>query len=92
MMLVMRTTLTIDDGVGRALKKIAHDTDTPFKDVVDRALRAGLQALGRGPRAKPYRATTFDLGGPTDFNMDKARHLADELENEEILRKMALRK
>jgi hypothetical protein len=88
----VRTTLTIDDAVARALKNIAHDTDTPFKEVVDRTLRAGMEALGRSPRAKPYRATTYDMGAPRGFDMDKARQVADELESEEIVRKIALRK
>lgn len=88
----MRTTLTIDDTVATDLKDLAHKTDTPFKDVVDKVLRAGLDVLRRPKRSKSYRARTFKMGKPAGFDMDKALELATRLEDEEILRKVALRK
>jgi hypothetical protein len=88
----MRTTLTVDDALLRALKDFANRTGTPFKDVLDRALRAGIGELARKPRAKPHKARTYDMGTPTGVDLDKARRLADALEDEEIVRKVALRK
>jgi hypothetical protein len=89
----MRTTLTIDDGLLRALKEIANKTDTPFKDVVDRTLRAGLEQRRRPRRTKPFGARTFAMGVPSaNVDLDKARRLADELEAEEVVRKVDLRK
>jgi hypothetical protein len=88
----MRTTLTVDDALLRALKDFAHKTGTPFKEVLDRALRAGMSELGRKSPPRPHRTRTYDMGTPTGVNLDKARQLADALEDDEILRKIALRK
>ena len=40
----MRTTLTLDEQIAKALKEVAHRTGKPFKQVVNEALRAGLAA------------------------------------------------
>lgn len=89
----MRTTLTIDDTLMRELKEIAHRTDTPFKVVVDTVLRAGIDALERSRKPRPYRARTFRMGQPfAGLDLDKAHQLASRLEDEEIVRKLALRK
>jgi hypothetical protein len=87
----MRTTLTIDDQVARDLKEIAHRTGKPFKDVVNETLRGGLQKKGVKP--KPYRLKTVSLGGVLGgLNLDKALSIADALEDEEIARKLEMRK
>jgi hypothetical protein len=88
----MRTTLTVDDALLRALKDFANRTGTPFKEVLDRALRAGIGELARKPRAKAHKARTYDMGTPTGVDLVKARRLAEALEDEEIVRKVALRK
>jgi predicted transcriptional regulator len=43
----MRTTLTIDDAIARALKELAHRSNKPFNQVVNETLRAGLGAPER---------------------------------------------
>jgi hypothetical protein len=88
----MRTTLTIDDDVARRLKEIAHRTGRSFKEVVNRALRAGVDDRGRSPPRKPIGVRTFRMGEPSMINPDKALQFASELENEEIARKIMLRK
>ena len=59
----MRTTLTLDNQLAKALKEIAHRTGKPFKDVVNETLRGGLQKKGVQPKPKPYRLKTVSLGG-----------------------------
>ena len=49
----MRTTLTIDDDLAALLKQRARELDLPFKDVVNRMLRAGFGEAAR--RRKPLR-------------------------------------
>jgi hypothetical protein len=88
----MRTTLTLEDRLLRELKALAHETNAPFKDVVEKALREGLRAMRAGPRAKPYRGKTFRMGRPSGVNLDKALDLAAVGEDEELSRKMVLRK
>ncbi len=74
------------------MKDIAHREDIPFKAAVDRVLRAGLAALDRPARHRPYRARTFKMGEPNGIDLDKALGLATRLEDEEIVRKVVLRK
>jgi hypothetical protein len=88
----MRTTLTIDDGIAKALKDLAHRSNKPFKEVVNDTLRAGLRAQ-RAPKAKRYRVKPASLGGVLPgVNLDKALALADALEDQEIAAEIERRK
>ena len=88
----MRTTLTIDDGIAKALKNLAHRSNKPFKEVVNDTLRAGLSAK-RIPKAKPYRVKPVSMGGVLPgVNLDKALALADALEDQEIAAELERRK
>jgi ribosomal protein L15E len=40
----------------------------------------------------PYRVEPRPMRVKRGFNLDQARHLADRLEDEEVVRKMSLRK
>jgi hypothetical protein len=59
----MRTTVRVDEALIWALKDFANRTGTPFKDVLDRALRAGIAELARKLRAKPHKARTESAQG-----------------------------
>src|SRR5216684_6267138 len=79
----MRTTLTLDDDLAGLLKRRARELGLPFKDVVNRTLRAGL-----GERARPRRRTApktiphvFGFRRP-GIDLDKLNQLVDELEAE----------
>ena len=88
----MRTTLTIDDAIAKALKDLAHRSNRPFKEVVNEILRAGLSAR-RAPKAKRYRVKPVALGGVAPgIDLDKALALADALEDREIAAKIERRK
>lgn len=88
----MRTTLTLDDQVARELKELAHRAGKPFKDVLNETLRNGLCAKHSRP-PKAYRLATVSLGGVrAGVNLDKALSIADAIEDEEIARKLELRK
>lgn len=88
----MRTTLTIDDDLIRQMKKKAHDTGSPFKEIVNMALRAGLKEIDKPKTTKPYKCKTYSLGYPPRADLDHALDLAEHLESEEIARKLSLRK
>lgn len=89
----MRTTLTLDEQIAKALKNAAHRTGKPFKQVVNEALRAGLAAGHAPAKARPYRVKPASLGGVMPgIDLHKALQLADALEDQEIARKLALRK
>jgi putative antitoxin of VapBC-like toxin-antitoxin system len=56
-MMLMRTTLTLDDDVLKAARRRAREQDRPLKEVINEALRQGL-AMGEAPRLPAY---TFRL-------------------------------
>lgn len=89
----MRTTLTIDDNLAQALRKRAYESGRPFKEVVNRVLRAGIEAEQALPRSRPYKVKPVSLGGVLPgINLDKALRLAEEIEDREIAGKLRLRK
>jgi hypothetical protein len=88
----MRTTLTLDDHLAKELKEVAHRSGKPFKQVVNETLRNGLCARHAAGPPKPFKLETVSLGFYPGVNIDKALALSDAIEDEEILRKMELRK
>jgi hypothetical protein len=87
----MRTTLTIDDHLVRQLKQTAQGAGTSFKQVVNMASRIGLDQMQRPTKKRHYRVKTFAMGRPV-MVLDKALALSSALEDEEVARKLALRK
>ena len=86
----MRTTVTLDDDVAIALRRAALDRDTSFKQVLNDAVRRGLRSEdGDRPR---YELPTFDLGASPDVDLRKALALSTSMEDDETLRRLALRK
>jgi predicted transcriptional regulator len=61
-MMLMRTTLTLDDDVLKAARRVAREQDRPLKDVINDALRQGL-ALGEARRRPAYRFRMKTVGG-----------------------------
>jgi hypothetical protein len=58
----MRTTLTLDDDVAALLEKENRRAGEPFKQTVNRLLRAGLQQAARPPKQKRFVVKPLDLG------------------------------
>lgn len=89
----MRTTLTIDDSLAELLKKQAYETGKPFKQVVNEALRAGLEHAGASRTPRQYRIEPASMGAARPgVDLDRALTVASELEDAELERKMDLRK
>lgn len=86
----MRTTVTLDEDVAAALHAAARERGLSFKEALNSAVRAGLAG---GDRASvSYRVPARALGLRQGVNLDKALDLAGELEDEETVRKLELRK
>jgi hypothetical protein len=85
---LMRTTLTLDPDVRLLVERRMRERGLSFKEAVNEALREGL--IERPPSSE-FHTRTFDLGEPL-VPLDKALRLAGELEDEEFLRLMALKK
>ncbi len=88
----MRTTLNIDDETLERLRDVAKRSRLPFKEVVGRTLRLGLDRLDPRADQPEYSTTTYSMGFPPGLNLDKALHLAAQLEDDEIVRKLQVRK
>jgi hypothetical protein len=73
----MRTTLTIDDDVAFALKKVQDaEPKKPFKEIVNETLRRGLKGSTAKPR-KPFKVTPFSLGLREGLSYDNIEELLD---------------
>src|SRR5688572_11753652 len=78
----MRTTLTIDDDLAGLLKQRARELGIPFKEAVNRTIRAGLSEAATTRRGKPPRTAPHSFGFRPGVDLDKLGQLADELEAE----------
>lgn len=87
----MRTTVTIDPDVEALLAQAMKERGLSFKEALNAALRAGLLAGTAGKRAAPVKLPVFDLGAPL-VRIDRAQQLADALEDDELVRKLQLKK
>ena len=82
MISTVRTTLTLDDDLAGLLKQRARELGIPFKEAVNRTIRAGLGeavAARRGPAPKTI---PHSFGFRPGIDVDKLGQLADELEAE----------
>ena len=82
--------MTLDADVAAKLRAIARERGVSFKEALNSTVRMGLTA-GRGS-ARPYELPTFRMGLRPGIDLDKALRLAAQLEDEEIARKLELRK
>jgi hypothetical protein len=79
----MRTTLTIDDDVLDRARAIAGRLRSPFRHVVNEALRAGLQAVEEPSRSRPYHTRPRKLGLKAGKSLDNIQELIAQIEGEE---------
>ena len=82
----MRTTINIEDDLALRLKEEAHRKRRPFTELVNDAIRAGLPPLFL--QRTPYRVRVWDATLQPGIDPTKLNQLADELEDEENIRRM----
>jgi hypothetical protein len=80
----------LDRDVERALRAAMRDGGVSFKQALNDALRAGLTKPRRQRRR--FVQKTYSLGSQENFRWEKALAAADAIEDEELIRKLALRK
>ena len=78
----MRTTLTLDPDVALKAKKGAARLQKPFKEVINMALRIGLDHVLSPPRAKPYKTKARPLGLRPGYSYDNVGELLAQVEGE----------
>lgn len=76
----MRTTLTLDEDVATRLQQLAKGRR--FKEVTNRALRLGLQAMTAGSTEPPY-ATKAVRGKPNLLNLDNIAEVIAETDGDD---------
>ncbi len=76
----VRTTLTLDDDVAAKLRAEARQSGEPFKQVVNRVLRAGLYAKTQTKTLPPFKVKARDLGLRPGFDFDNIEELLERIE------------
>ncbi len=84
----LRTTVTLDSDVEELLRRAMQERGLSFKAAVNAAIRAGLST---GQAATRYRMEAQHLGNAA-VPLTRALQVAAEMEDEEIVRKLALGK
>lgn len=78
----MRTTLTLDPDIAAKAKKGAARLKQPFKQVINAALRIGLDEILKPAASKPYRTKAKPLGLRPGLNYDNVAELLARAEGE----------
>lgn len=79
----MRTTITIDDDVLEHARAIANRSRTPFKTVVNKALRAGLGQVEQASVQNFYQTKPHAMGIRQGYNIDSVQKLLARIEGED---------
>ena len=80
----MRTTLTIDDDLLDKAKAVAEKIRTPFRRVVNEALRTGLQMVeDTPPQTRSYCTQPHEMGLKAGRNLDNIQALLSQIEGED---------
>lgn len=86
----MRTTVTLEPDVQALIRTAMKERGISFKEALNFAVRAGLtQAKSR---RRSFVQKSFSLGREQNFRWDKALQTATAIEDEEMSRKLSLRK
>lgn len=82
----MRTTLTLEPDVSARLERLRTQSDRTFKEVVNEALRRGLDEVERGSRrpAEPYRSRAWNLGRLRVPSLDDVSEALAQAEGEDF--------
>lgn len=84
----MRTTVTLDADVEALIERVMRERGMSFKEAINQAVRNGLRPAVAVP---PIR--TLRLGGAQPgIDLHMATRLAAELEDDEVARKLEVRK
>ena len=87
----MRTTVTLDQDVERLIRDAMRERAISFKEALNEAARLGLRGK-EAKRTRKFAQKTFRMGEGQEFRWNKALTVADSIEDEELNRKLSLRK
>ena len=75
--------MTLDPDVAAKAKRGAAKLHKPFKEIINAALRAGLNEILAPPAAKPYRTKPRAMGLRRGFSYDNISELIAAAEGED---------
>lgn len=84
----MRTTLTLDRDVADRLEREMRRSGKGMKATINEALRAGFGVSSKPVKPPPFKVKARSLGLKPGIDRDKMNQLLDDLEAEEVARKM----
>jgi hypothetical protein len=76
----MRTTISIDDDVLERARAVATKLRTPFKTVINEALRAGLEHVELPAKLRRYRTKPHSMGLKAGRNIDNIQGLLAQMQ------------
>lgn len=79
----MRTTINIDNDVLERARSISAKLRTPFKTVLNEALRAGLDHMQQPPKSVRYKTKPHAMGLKAGRNIDNIQELLSQIEGED---------
>jgi len=80
----MRTTLTIDDDVLDRARALSEKLRTPFRRVVNDALRAGMEAVEEPAKMRRYQTEPRKMGLKAGKSLDNIQALLAQIEGEDF--------
>jgi hypothetical protein len=87
----VRTTVTLEPDVEKLIRDSMRERGISFKKALNQAARMGL-LRDKQRRTGRFAQKTFPLGTEQNFRWDKALAIAESMEDEELGRKLSLRK
>ena len=85
-----RTTITLEPDVQALIRTAMRERGVSFKEALNSAVRAGLMQSKQ--RRRSFVQKSFSLGREQSFRWDKALRIASAIEDEELGRKLSVRK
>lgn len=79
----MRTTLTLEKDVAEQARKAVVKLGKPFKQVVNEALRLGLEQLQRPAKTSQYDYKPHKMGLRPGINLDNIGELLAQIEGDD---------
>ena len=72
----------LDDDVADLVRALAEELRCSMRDVINQALRAGLDRVGKAGAAKPYQTIPRPLGLKEGLSYDNVQELLEQIEGE----------
>lgn len=79
----MRTTISIDDDVMERARSLADKLGTPFKTIINEALRNGLNQVEQPAKQLNYKTKPHKMGLRAGRNIDNIQELLAQIEGED---------